>query len=40
VRTIDIAELAHLDPGFLSFKDVDTIKEYAHAKRLAHLTGR
>lgn len=40
VRTIDVAELAHLDPEFLSFKDVDTIKEYAHAKRLAHLTGR
>lgn len=40
VRTIDVAELAHLDPGFLSFKDVDTIKEYTHAKRLAHLTGR
>jgi molybdopterin-guanine dinucleotide biosynthesis protein A len=40
VRTIGADELVPLDPELLSFRDVDTVKDYAKAKALVNLTER
>lgn len=40
VRTIDVAEFSHLDPELLSFRDVDTLSDYAEAAAMMHSSRR